>query len=58
MPWTPEDATKHTKKADSPKEQRQWAAVADSVRAKGASDASAIKQANAVIAHGRYKGGK
>lgn len=56
MPWTAKDAKKHTKSASSDKKQRQWADVADSVKAKGASDASAIKQANAVVK--RTKGKK
>ncbi len=50
MPWKSSDAKKHTKKADSPKKQRQWADVADSALSRGASEGSAIRQANAVIA--------
>jgi len=56
MPWTPKDAQRHTKKAKTPKKQRQWAHVADSVLERGGSEGSAIRQANGVIA--RYaKGG-
>ena len=56
MPWTPKDAHRHTYKASSPKKQRQWAHVADSALERGASEASAIKQANAVVAkHKKHK---
>jgi uncharacterized protein YdaT len=33
MPWTAEDAERHSKKADSPKRQRLWAEIANSVLA-------------------------
>ena len=49
MPWTPKDAKRHTKKADKPVEQRQWAHVADSALKRGASEGSAIRQANSVV---------
>jgi hypothetical protein len=32
MPWTAEDAERHTKKADSAKRQRMWAEIANSVK--------------------------
>jgi hypothetical protein len=50
MPWTPRDAMKHTKKAKSAKSKRQFADVANSALARGASEGSAIRQANAVVA--------
>lgn len=54
MPWTAADATKHTKKADTKAKQQRWAKVANSCLADGDSEASAIRQANAVIAgHGK-----
>lgn len=49
MPWGPGDAKRFTKKAASPKAERQWAKVADRALAGGASEGSAIKQANAVV---------
>lgn len=49
MPWMPSDAKHKTKKAKSKKAKRQWAAVANSVLARGGSEGSAIRQANAVI---------
>ena len=53
MPWTPKDASKKTHKADTPKKQRMWSDIADSALSRGQSEASAIKQANAVV--GRYR---
>jgi hypothetical protein len=49
MPWGPQQATRFTKKAKSAKAKRQWADVADSSLKRGQSEASAIKQANAVV---------
>jgi hypothetical protein len=53
MPWKPSEARKHTKKAGSAKAKRQWPHVANQALAKGASEGSAIRQANAVIKHRR-----
>lgn len=58
MPWTPEDSTKHSKKADTPKKQKQWSNIANSVLEKclaGGGDqktceSKAITQASGVIA--------
>jgi uncharacterized protein YdaT len=50
MPWTPKDAKKKTKKARTPKLQRQWTHIANRLLASGASEGSAIRQANGVIA--------
>lgn len=50
MPWKSSDAKRHTKKADTPKKQRQWADAADSALSRGATEGSAIRQANSVIA--------
>ena len=49
MPWTAKDASKHIKKAKSAVAKRQWAHVANSVLAKTKNDATAIREANAVI---------
>lgn len=49
MPWSPEDARKKTRAANTPKKQRQWAHVADSALKRGASEGSAIRQANAAV---------
>jgi hypothetical protein len=42
-------ATKHTRKATTPKLKRQWEHVRASAEARGASPGSAIRQANAVV---------
>ena len=43
-------ASKFTKKATTPKLQRQWSHVETSAKARGASPGSAIRQANAAVA--------
>lgn len=56
MPWNKSDAKSKTYKANTPKKQRQWADVANSAKSRGASDGSAIRQANAAVAKsGRKK---
>lgn len=50
MPWKSQDAKRHTKKAKSPKAQRQWSHIANSVLERGGGEGSAIRQANGVIA--------
>lgn len=49
MPWKPKDATKHTKKADTPEKRRRWAKIANHSLERGQSEASAIRQANAAV---------
>ena len=44
MPWTAEDAERHTKKADSPKRQRMWAEIANSVLADTGDEGRAISR--------------
>lgn len=58
MPWQSTDAKRHTKKAASPKKQRQWSAVANATLARGASEGSAIRQANAVVKHSLADAGR
>lgn len=53
MPWAASDSARHTKKAKSPKQKRQWRDVANSALSRGASEGSAVRQANAVVAKGR-----
>ena len=55
MPYAPKDAKRHTKAADTPKKERQWAHVADSALKRGSSEESAIRQANAAVKKGRKK---
>ncbi len=49
MSWTPEDAERHTRLADTPKKQEQWADVANSALDRGLSERSAIEEADAVV---------
>jgi hypothetical protein len=49
-PWSPLDAVHKTKKAKTPKKKRQWSEVANAALKSGDSEASAIRQANAVVA--------
>jgi uncharacterized protein YdaT len=50
MPWTPDDAPSHTKKAASAKAKRLWAEVANKILAETGDEGRAIREANAVIA--------
>ena len=49
MPYKPSDATRHTRKADTPAKQRQWASVTDSLRAAGKPEGEVVKIANGVV---------
>lgn len=50
MPWSAKDATKHTKKARSPKAKRQFAAVANAVLAKTGDEGRAVRAGNSAVA--------
>ena len=56
MPWSPRDAYRHTKQANTPLLQRQWAHVANSELEAHGDDARAIRAANAVVARGANSG--
>ena len=63
MPWKPEDAARHTKKARSAKAKRQWAHVADSALQRGMPEGRAIAMANGVVKkrgkrRGKRRGGR
>lgn len=47
MPWSPADATRHDKQANTPAKRRKWAAIANAILAKTGDDVLAIKTANA-----------
>jgi hypothetical protein len=49
MPWDSSDAYRHTKKATSPVKKKVWSKVANRELSSGASEGSAIRQANAVV---------
>jgi hypothetical protein len=49
LPWLPEDAYRHTHKADTPHLCRLWAEVANSVLAETQNGAYAVRAANAAV---------
>lgn len=49
MPWQPADASRHDKKAKSPKQERQWSDVANSVLKETGDEGRAVREANGVI---------
>lgn len=55
MPWAAADATKHTKKADTPKRQRMWADVANSEMVAGKPESVCIRAANSAVARDHAK---
>jgi uncharacterized protein YdaT len=55
MPWTAADATRHDKKAKSPKRKHQWASVANSILKRTGSDSRAIRGANSVVKKAQSK---
>ena len=59
MPWTPDDAVTHNKKATGAKA-KQWSAVANKVLEQSGDDGKAVRIANAAIQKnrvGRYRPG-
>ena len=56
MPWNPQNATRHTKKAKSPKAKRQWSKVANAVLGKTHDEGRAVREANAAVAKRLYGG--
>ncbi len=48
MPWTPKDAERHDKKVKSPKAERQWSEVANSVLKATGDEGRAVREANGV----------
>lgn len=49
MPWTPEDAPRHTRRAATAVTRRQWAHVANKVLKDTGDEARAIREANATL---------
>jgi hypothetical protein len=59
MPWGPEDAKRHTKKAKSAKAKRQFSHVANSILERTGDEGRAIRGANAAVAkRGKRKRGR
>jgi hypothetical protein len=55
MPWQPEDAPRHTHKADTPHLRRLWAEVANSVLAETENEGRAVRAGNAAVARARRR---
>lgn len=50
MPWTPDDAERHTRKAATWELQQLWAKVANECLERTGDEGRAIREANAVVA--------
>jgi hypothetical protein len=50
MPWTPDDAERHTRKATTWALQQLWAKVANEALERTGDEGRAIREANAVVA--------
>ena len=50
MPWTSDDAERHTHKASTPEPKELWAKVANESLARDGDEGRAIREANAVVA--------
>ena len=50
MPWTPDDAERHTRKATTCLLQELWAKVANECLERTGDEGRAIREANAVVA--------
>jgi uncharacterized protein YdaT len=55
MPWTAQDAKRHTKQADTPKRKRLWANVANSVLEQTKDEGRAVAAGNAAVAEDHKK---
>jgi len=55
MPWLPEDAPRHDRKADTPHLCRLWSEVANAVLAETGDEGRAIRAANAAVAKARRR---
>jgi hypothetical protein len=49
MPWTPDDAERHTHKATTPELKELWAKVANDCLERTRDEGRAIREANAVV---------
>lgn len=49
MPWSPRDADAFTKKANTPRKKKIWAAVANQSLHSGDDEATAVRKANAAV---------
>jgi hypothetical protein len=50
MPWSPDEAERHTRKASTPELKELWAKVANEALERTSNEGRAIREANAVVA--------
>lgn len=50
MPWSANDSTRFTKKANTPAKKDLWAKVANDALRRGLSEGAAVREANAAVA--------
>jgi hypothetical protein len=50
MPWTPDEAERHTHKATTQELKELWAKIANETLARTGNEGRAIREANAVVA--------
>ncbi|WP_173584080.1 hypothetical protein [Acetobacter musti] len=55
MPWTSEDAEKHTHKADTEELKELWVKVANECLERTGDEGRAVREANAVVARNAEK---
>jgi hypothetical protein len=58
MPWTPDDAQRHTHKATTQELKELWAKVANECLERTGNEGRAVREANAVIARQAEAGGQ
>lgn len=58
MPWRPEDAPRHTHKADTPDLCRLWAEVANNVLAETGDEGRTVRAANSAVARAKRDQGE
>ena len=58
MPWNPGDATRHQKKAKTPKRKRQWSKTANAVLERTGDEGQAVRVANAAVKKATFKQSK
>ena len=57
MPWTPDEAERHTKKATTQELKELWAKIANETLERTGNEGRAIREANAVVARQAPAGG-
>lgn len=58
MPWSSKDATRHTKKATTPKSKRAFAHASNAVLERTGDEGRAVRAGNAAAAHSAHKSRK